>query len=297
MAQLKLPNLPDSEQALLYQKLNLYNRGRASYKEAGAYLVVLPREGKPKYTLWVYSPLPSRQSIFYLCDLSTDVHEALRMASTLCFYSTRSLYLTEYNAKRMQSRGDDLIPFGKYRGHFLHEILNIDPAYLGWIAYKFEPRIPKPHPQAGPLRAHRPHLPLRLPGHPAPQDAPKADRLFPGQGRRQAGKPDAEGHRRTRGRQSLQDTGAQRHDLLLRPPTAPAEGRVGQLRRADRQCSHGQPPLLYAARHRARLSGGRNHKNSLGTGGPHLYGGSYTLHEAALRQASMNDYFFTKLSG
>lgn len=143
MAQLKLPNLPDSEQALLYQKLNLYNRGRASYKEAGAYLVVLPREGKPKYTLWVYSPLPSRQSIFYLCDLSTDVHEALRMASTLCFYSTRSLYLTEYNAKRMQSRGDDLIPFGKYRGHFLHEILNIDPAYLGWIAYKFEPRIPK----------------------------------------------------------------------------------------------------------------------------------------------------------
>ena len=75
MAQLKLPNLPDSEQALLYQKLNLYNRGRASYKEAGAYLVVLPREGKPQYTLWVYSPLPSRQSIFYLCDLSADVHE------------------------------------------------------------------------------------------------------------------------------------------------------------------------------------------------------------------------------
>lgn len=143
MAQPKLPNLSDSEQALLYQKLNLYNRGRASYKEAGAYLVVLPREGKPQYTLWVYSPLPSRQSIFYLCDLSADVHEALRMASTLCFYSTRSLYLTEYNAKRMQSRGDDLIPFGKYRGHFLHEILNIDPAYLGWIAYKFEPRIPK----------------------------------------------------------------------------------------------------------------------------------------------------------
>ena len=45
MAQPKLPNLSDNEQALLYQKLNLYNRGRASYKEAGAYLVVLPREG------------------------------------------------------------------------------------------------------------------------------------------------------------------------------------------------------------------------------------------------------------
>lgn len=143
MAQLKLPHLSDSEQALLYQKLNQYNRGRASYKEAGAYLLVLPRESKPLYTLWIYAPLPSRQSIFYLCDLSADIHEALRMASTLCFYSTRCLFLMEYNAKRMQSKGEDLIPFGKYRGHFLHEILNIDPAYIGWIAYKFEPRIPK----------------------------------------------------------------------------------------------------------------------------------------------------------
>lgn len=94
MAQLKLPHLSDNEQALLYQKLNQYNRGRASYKEAGAYLLVLPREGKPLYTLWIYAPLPSRQSIFYLCDLSADIHEALRMASTLCFYSTRCLFLT-----------------------------------------------------------------------------------------------------------------------------------------------------------------------------------------------------------
>ena len=32
---------------------------------------------------------------------------------------------------------------GKYRGHFLHEILKIDPAYLSWVAYKFTPKIPK----------------------------------------------------------------------------------------------------------------------------------------------------------
>ena len=32
---------------------------------------------------------------------------------------------------------------GKYRGHFLHEILKIDPSYLSWIAYKFTPKIPK----------------------------------------------------------------------------------------------------------------------------------------------------------
>ena len=43
----------------------------------------------------------------------------------------------------MQSNGDDLIFFGKYRGHFLHEILKIAPSYLSWIAYKFTPKIPK----------------------------------------------------------------------------------------------------------------------------------------------------------
>lgn len=143
MANPNIPGIAPSEQALLYSKLNEYNRGRASYKEVGAYLVVMPRAGQPAYSLWIYSPLPERQSIFYICDLTADVHEALRTASTLCFYSPRPLLMVEYNAKRMQSKGDDLVFFGKYRGHFLHEVLRIDPAYLSWIAFKFQPQIPK----------------------------------------------------------------------------------------------------------------------------------------------------------
>lgn len=143
MANPIIPGIPQSEQDLLYGKLNAYNQGRASYKEAGTYLVVLPRPEHALYTLWIYSPLPGRQSVFYICDLSTDIHESLRTASTLCFYSPRSLLLVEYNAKRMTGKGDDIIFFGKYRGHFLHEVLRIDPAYLAWIAFKFQPRIPK----------------------------------------------------------------------------------------------------------------------------------------------------------
>lgn len=143
MANPIIPNISEAEQDSLYQKLNEYNRNRASYKEAGTYLVVLPRPERPHYSLWIYSPLPERQSIFYICNLSADIHESLRMASTLCFYSTRCLLLTEYNAKRMQSKGDDIVSFGKYHGHFLHEILRIDPGYLTWIAFKFQPRIPK----------------------------------------------------------------------------------------------------------------------------------------------------------
>lgn len=65
------------------------------------------------------------------------------MASTMFYYSKRCIILVDYNEKRMQSNGDDLIFFGKYRGHFLHEILKIDPAYLSWVAYKFIPKIPK----------------------------------------------------------------------------------------------------------------------------------------------------------
>ena len=121
MANPIIPGILQTEQDLLYSKLNAYNQGRASYKEVGAYLVVLPRPEHLQYTLWIYSPLPGRQSIFYICDLSTDIHETLRMASTLCFYSPRSLLLVEYNAKRMQSKGDDIISIGKYHGHFLHD--------------------------------------------------------------------------------------------------------------------------------------------------------------------------------
>lgn len=98
----RIPGLTGVEQDSLYAKLNVYNRGRASYKEAGAYLVVLPRHGHPSYSLWVYSPLPERQHIFYLCELAADVNEALRRASTLCFYSERCLLMVEYNAKRIK---------------------------------------------------------------------------------------------------------------------------------------------------------------------------------------------------
>ena len=155
MANPRLPGISENEQALLYAKLNEYNRGRASFKEAGVYLVVLPRPGKPNYSLWLYSPLPEKQSILYIHDLSPDINESLRMASTMFYYSRRCLILVDYNEKRMQSNGDDLIFFGKYRGHFLHEILKVDPAYLSWIAYNTE------NPQTGTFRQDSASLSLR----------------------------------------------------------------------------------------------------------------------------------------
>ena len=143
MANPRLPGIPETEEILLYAKLNEYNRGRTSFKEAGAYLIVLPRPGYNSYSLWIYSPEPQRQSILFIHDLSTDIYEALRMASTMFYFSRRCLLIVEYNKKRMLSNGDDIVSFGKYRGHYLHEILKIDPVYMSWIAYKYTPRIPK----------------------------------------------------------------------------------------------------------------------------------------------------------
>ena len=46
MANPKLPGISESEQALLYAKLNEYNRGRASFKEAG--------ESRAKGNSWAF---------------------------------------------------------------------------------------------------------------------------------------------------------------------------------------------------------------------------------------------------
>lgn len=128
MANPRLPNITEAEQELLYEKLNIYNQGKVSYKEAGCYLVVLPREGHPNYSLWFYTPLLDKRCILFIEDLKTDIIQSLRIVTSELWYANRQILITDYNEKRMSTHGDDLIAFGKYRGHFLYEILRIDPA-------------------------------------------------------------------------------------------------------------------------------------------------------------------------
>lgn len=143
MANPRLPGVTETEENLLYAKLNEYNKGRLSFKEVGAYLIIPPRADYKCYSLWIFSSMPEKQTILFIHDLSPDVNEALRMASTMFYFSKRRMLIIEYNKKRMQGNGDDIISFGQYRGHYLHEILKIDPGYLSWIAYKYTPKIPK----------------------------------------------------------------------------------------------------------------------------------------------------------
>ena len=143
MANPRLPDISEQEQILLYEELNTYNQGKASYKEAGCYLVVLPTEGHPNYSLWFYTPLLDRRSFLYIEDLKPGIVASLRLVTSELWYSNRCILITNYNEKRMSTHGDDLVPFGKYRGHFLYEVSKIDPGYINWIACKFTARIPK----------------------------------------------------------------------------------------------------------------------------------------------------------
>ena len=116
MANPLIPGISATEQDLLYKKLSIYNQKKASFKEAGAYLVVLPRTDYPRYSLWVYSPLPERQSIFYIFDLNEDVHEALRIASSLPGYLSRSVsykspeYTIPYTSTSCNEKPDSPLP-------------------------------------------------------------------------------------------------------------------------------------------------------------------------------------------
>ena len=143
MANPRIPGIPEAEQQAIYDKLHTYNSTKASFKETGCYLVVLPHDGHPAYSLWIYTPLLERRSILYIGDLATDVYTALRLATSELWYANRRVLLVDYNAKRMATHGDDLMSFGKYRGHYLYEILRIDPGYVNWLACKFTARIPK----------------------------------------------------------------------------------------------------------------------------------------------------------
>ncbi|MDO4755956.1 MAG: hypothetical protein Q4A54_06405 [Parabacteroides sp.] len=143
MANPHIPNITQQEESLLYEKLHAYNQGKASYKEVGCYLIVLPRPNYATYSLWFYTPLLEKRSVLFIKDLTTDVITSLRIATTELWYANRSIFITDYNEKRMSTHGDDLIPFGKYRGHYLYEIIRIDPNYINWIACKYTPHTPK----------------------------------------------------------------------------------------------------------------------------------------------------------
>lgn len=123
---------------IILQKLDSFNQGRSS--EKGRYYILLPNEKTLYYTLWFYSPASVYHSFIYLSPLELNaigsVNKAVKMVSNsfLCLSILREIDSTLDN-------GDDLITFGKYKGHHLQDIYTIDPKYVLWIADKYQPRV------------------------------------------------------------------------------------------------------------------------------------------------------------
>ena len=70
MARPVIHGLSAEEQQQLYDLLRHYNEGREPYRVSGAYLMVLPHDGKACYTLWFYSPQVEKAQLLYLEELS-----------------------------------------------------------------------------------------------------------------------------------------------------------------------------------------------------------------------------------
>lgn len=123
---------------IIWEKLDSFNQGRSS--EKGRYYILLPNQKTLYYTLWFYNPASIYHSFIYLSNLELNaigsVNKALKAVS--------NSFLTLSIIREIDSpldNGDDLITFGKYKGHHLQDIYTIDPKYILWIADKYQPHV------------------------------------------------------------------------------------------------------------------------------------------------------------
>lgn len=136
------PGITEEILKMIREKLEIFNRGRVA--GGGRYYILPPNEKTLYYTLWYYNPLAVYYSFIYLSDLELNaigsVSKAMRM--------TANSYLPLSIIREIEAyveNGDDIILFGRYRGHHLQEVYAIDPRYILWLADKYEPRVKSEH--------------------------------------------------------------------------------------------------------------------------------------------------------
>lgn len=133
-----MDNIADYIGQFVVDKLNTFNAGRNADK--GVYFILLPNEKTAYYTLWFYNPRAEHHPNVFLSTLDVNAINSVEKAMKAVGNS-----LTTLTVKRridsISHNADDIISFGKYRGHHLFEVATIDPKYISWIANKYEARI------------------------------------------------------------------------------------------------------------------------------------------------------------
>lgn len=129
------PYIPDELLPIIHGKLHDFNQRR--FPDKGHYIVLYPTNKSLYYTLWFYNPDAEHHPFIYLYNLELDALSSVRKAMRTMANSLLPLELKE-EIDSTSYQGDDIVLFGKYRGHHLQSIYQIDPRYINWIADKYE---------------------------------------------------------------------------------------------------------------------------------------------------------------
>ena len=248
MANPIIPGIPQTEQDLLYSKLNAYNQGRASYKEVGVHLL-------------------------HLRPFHRHSRNAADGKHAMLLLTAQPVACGVQCQKNAEQRGR----------HYLHrQIPRAFPArnspYRPCLSYVDSFQIPTTHPQAGTFCTDCQDLPFGPSRHTTEKNVPDHRRTFSGEGRRKSGEPDADGVQRATGGQPLQDAAQRDHSLFLRTPSVETERLRRQLRQHPDERTHGKPEIMPAARRGTCLPGRGTDGDSIGTHRAYLYNRKYEIH-------------------
>lgn len=117
-------------------RIRSFNTGRTTTH--GTYVISLATSFRPYYALWRI--FPERQAPLFIRTLAVTFDAAVERAIVLLQNCNVSLeYMDNSFFEPFYGQGDDIIPFGKYRGKRMAEIYYIEPSYILWLANKFQP--------------------------------------------------------------------------------------------------------------------------------------------------------------
>ena len=124
----------------ILQTIEEFNQGRTDSN--GIYCISLSTEFRPYYILWRL--FPSDEEPILIRTLAVTFEAAVERACTLL--QNCNVKLEVRNSLFFESfygTEETIIPFGKYSGKRLAEILYIEPSYILWLANKFTSDNPR----------------------------------------------------------------------------------------------------------------------------------------------------------
>ncbi len=138
----KLPDISKEVEKLIFDKLETFNKGKTTDKSC--YYILVPTDKTLYYTLWFFNLNAVYHPSVYISNLELNAISSINKAIHMVANSFLPLYITD-KTDSFFSHGDDIISFGKYRGHHLQDIYTIDPRYVCWLADKYEAQTKSEH--------------------------------------------------------------------------------------------------------------------------------------------------------